>query len=138
MRALAHWTGLLSLAVMLSGCTPAVYIDLYNATGGETTLVKDRLKQAITIARNTSADFSLFYLPGERLVIRTSRSLWRYSFQDFHVLPSLWQHGALGTMRAYAKIDSRGRIYLLGPLRNGESPHEIAQPTGFPVTPQKN
>jgi hypothetical protein len=32
-------------------------------------------------------------------------------------LLSLWQHRAAGTMQAYAKIDSGGRIYLLGPTR---------------------
>ena len=46
-------------------------------------------------------------------------------------------HGTLGAMRAYAKIDGRGRIYLLAPPQEGESPRETAQPTGFPVDPRK-
>jgi len=41
------------------------------------------------------------------------------------------------TMRGYAKIDNRGNIYLLSPSQGEETPHEITQPTGFPVKPQK-
>ena len=40
-------------------------------------------------------------------------------------------------MRAYAKINSRGRIYVFASPHDHETPDEIAQPAGFPVKPQK-
>jgi hypothetical protein len=42
---------------MLDGCTPAVYMHLYNATGQEIILTKDKFKQVITISPNSSADY---------------------------------------------------------------------------------
>jgi hypothetical protein len=132
MRSLLFF-GLVSL---LSGCTPAVYIHLFNATAEQIVISKEKSTEVVTIAPNTSADFTTFYLPPERLVIRTPKHSWRYSFMDLRVPPSLYQHHGM-VMRAFATIDSRGQISLLAPPEDDGTPHKIPQPHGFPVRPEK-
>jgi hypothetical protein len=75
MRAGPRFIILLAFSLILDGCTPAVYMHLYNATGQEIVVTKDKSKQVITISPNSVADFPLFYQPGERLLIRASRTL---------------------------------------------------------------
>ena len=127
---------LLVVGSLLSGCIPAVYIHLFNATGEQIIISKEKSKEVVTIAPNASADFTTFYLPPERLVIRTPKHSWRYAFTDLRVPPSLYQQHAM-VMRAFATIDSRGQISLLAPPDDHGTPHKIPQPNGFPVRPQK-
>jgi hypothetical protein len=123
-------------ALMLSSCVPAEYIHLYNASGEEIIITKTKSKEVVTIAPNASADFTPFYLAGERLVIRTPKHSWQYSFAQFRMPPSFYEQHLM-VMRAFARIDSRGQLYLLIPPHDGGSPQETAQPPGFPVKPQK-
>jgi hypothetical protein len=127
---------LLVVSSLLSGCIPAVYIHLFNATGEQIIISKEKSKEVVTIAPNASADFTTFYLPSERLVIRTPKHSWRYAFTDLRVPPSLYQQHAM-VMRAFAAIDSRGEISLLAPPHDDGMPHKIPQPNGFPVRRQK-
>ena len=120
----------------LSSCTPADYVRLFNATGEEIVITKDKSKGAVTIAPNASADFSPAYLPGERILIRTSKHSSVYSPRGLFAPPSFVQQHAM-VMRAFARIDSRGQIYLLAPPQDHGTPQPTAQPAGFPVKPEK-
>jgi hypothetical protein len=75
---------------LLSSCTPAVYIDLFNATGDDIVITKDKSKAVVTIPRNASPGFTTFYLPGEHLTSRTPKHSWQYSFPQFRVPPSFY------------------------------------------------
>jgi len=126
---------LLVVGSLLAGCTPAVYMHLLNATGEQIIISKEKSTEVVTIAPNASADFTTFYLPPERLVVRTPKHSWRYAFSDLRVPPSLYQQHAM-VMRAFATIDSRGQIFLLAPPDDRGTPHKILQPNGFPIRPQ--
>ena len=76
------------------------------------------------------------FLPGERLLVRTATHVWAYSLRDLFVPQNLWEQH-LGVMRGFARIDTRGRIFVLAPPRNTEPPRNIPQPAGFPVWPRK-
>ncbi len=135
MRTISRLLFLVALCVTLSGCTPAVYIRLYNATGDAITLTRSKSKGIVSIPPSTAADLSTIFLSGERLVIRTPRYSWGYSLRDFNVPLSLYQQH-FGVMRGYARIDARGHIYMLAPPPDGERPRDIAQPAGFPLQPR--
>ena len=128
-------TGVLAL---LSGCTPGVYLNIYNATNDTVTIVKPQFRRTITIAilPHQAADVPLSYQPGSGIVIRDSRHTWTYSPESLFPPQSAYQQYTM-VMRAFAKIDAHGRIYLLAPPSEGGSPREIPQPSGFPVKPQK-
>lgn len=124
-------------ATFLSGCSPAIVLNLYNAAGDTINITRDRFpKDTTTIAAGTSGEFPIAYVPGERLHISTGKHSWTYSLHDIFP-PRSFLSETFMTMRGYAKIDNRGNIYLLSPSRGEERPHEITQPTGFPVKPQK-
>jgi hypothetical protein len=127
---------IVGIAFILSSCTPADYVRLFNATGEEIVITKDKSKGVVTIAPNASADFSPVYLPGERILIRTSKHSWVYSPRSLFAPPSFVQQHVM-VMRTFARIDSRGQIYLLAPPQDHGTPQEAAQPVGFPVKPQK-
>ena len=124
--------------MFLCGCTPAVYIELYNATGQAITVATDSFPKPIALAPNASGQLPFIFAQGqhlERLFVRTSTSSWYYRFLSFHVPPSFWQHGTLGTMRVYTKIDASRRVYLLAPPKGSGAPEQTQQPPGFPVKP---
>jgi hypothetical protein len=131
---------LLSIAtcLLLSGCTPAVYLNIYNATDATLTVVKPQFRHtlAIIIPPHEAADLPLTYQPGTRVVIRDSRHTWTYSPRSLFPPHSAYQEHTI-TMRAFSKIDSRGRVYLLAPPSDHGAPKEISQPAGFPVIPEK-
>ena len=127
---------LIVAGLLLSGCVPADYLNLFNATGEEITVVMDKSQRAITIAPGAAVDFSPIHLPGERIVIRTAKRSWHYSPDRLFAPPGFAQSHIM-VIRAFARIDSRGRIYLLSPPRNRGAPQETAQPSGFPVNPSK-
>src|SRR5262249_17538021 len=134
----ARFTWLLTLMFLVPGCTPALYVRLFNATGELITVSKTQSKDITTIAAGTAADISRFQLD-ERLVIRTSKHLWSYSMRDFYQPRwplALWQQHP-GVMRTYGRIDSVGRIHALAPPNDSEQPREIPQPHGFPLAPEK-
>jgi hypothetical protein len=137
MRRIARVVCSLALIFQLSGCTPALFVRLFNATGESITVSKSRSTDVITIPAGTAADVPPFQLD-ERLLIRCSKHVWSYSMRDFyqpHWPLSLWEQHT-GVMRTYARIDSRGRIYALALPAGSESPREIPQPPGFPMAPK--
>ncbi|MBA2242984.1 MAG: hypothetical protein H0W04_08875 [Chthoniobacterales bacterium] len=135
MRGVFRFAILLSLSGVLSKCTPALYMHLYNSTDEVITLSKTESKEVVTISPNTAADFSPMFLPGEQLLIQTPRHKWTYSLRNLFVPQSLYQQH-LGVMRSFGRIDSRGRIFILAPPHEAGPPQEITQPTGFPVQPR--
>jgi hypothetical protein len=127
---------LLAIMFLLSGCTPALYVRLFNATGKLITVSKSR-SNITTIAAGTAVDISPFQLD-ERLLIRCSNHFWSYPMRDFyqpHWPLALWEQH-VGVMRTYARIDSRGRIYVLAPPEGSGQAREIPQPRGFPMLPR--
>lgn len=130
-------TGIASL--LLGSCQPAVYLNVFNATEDTITIVKPQYRRTLTIAipPHQAADLPLGYEPGTEIVIRDSCHTWTYSPRSLFPPSSVFQHYSI-TMRAYSKIDSRGRIYLLAPPSDHSGPKETTQPQGFPVVPQKS
>jgi len=120
---------ILALCALLSGCTPAVYLNLYNATDDSLTVARAQFRPIITIPPRTAADISLAYQAGERVLIRSSRHVWVYRPRLLSPPYSMYQHHSM-VMRAFAKIDSRGEISMIVPAGS-------RQPEGFPVKPQK-
>jgi hypothetical protein len=138
MRSIVRLICLFVVLSLLSGCTPALYLRLFNATSDVITVTNTRTKNVTTIPPRTAVDISL-YDPSERLIIHSSNHVWSYLLRDFyqpHWALSFWEQHA-GVMRTYARIDARGRIYVWAPPADGQPAHEIPQPRGFPIQPQK-
>ena len=135
MRASLRLICLLAVGFSLSGFTPGLLIRLYNETGEDITVAKDKSKRVTTILTGKTGEFSPVYLPGERLLIRSSKHTWVYSPRTLFPPTELYQqHGMI--WRAFARIDRHGNIYMFAPPHDHGSPEEIAQPKGFPVKPQ--
>ena len=115
--------------MLLSGCSPAVYLNLYNATDDTLTVTKAQFRPVVTIPPRTAADVSLAYQAGERVVIRSSRHTWVYRPRLLSPPYSMYQHHGM-VMRAFATIDNRGEISMIVPPGTRE-------PAGFHVKPQK-
>jgi hypothetical protein len=128
---------LLVLGFVLAGCSPADYVNLLNATGDQITVIMDKSQRVVTIPTGVSADFSLVFRQGDHLIIRTSKRSWTYSPRSLFAPPSFLQSHTM-VMRAFARIDGHGHIYLLTPPRNNGAPREIEQPSGFPVKPYRS
>jgi hypothetical protein len=121
----------LLFVLLLSGCSPGLVLHLYNATEKTLTVTNPRFRRAVTIEPHTAADIGL---RGD-VLIRSSLHSWFYP--QISALPptSLFQqHGML--WRAFGRIDSRGRIYVLAPPQQQGTPREIPQPAGFPLQPR--
>jgi len=118
-------------ALLLSGCSPGLVLHLYNATEEVLTVTNPRFRRVVTIEPHTAADI------GMRGDVLISSSLHSWFYPQTSALPptSLFeQHGML--WRAFGRIDSRGRIYVLAPPPQQGTPHEIPQPAGFPLQPR--
>jgi hypothetical protein len=129
MRPLVRCLLLVSLILLLVGCIPAGYLNLYNATDDALTVIKPHLRRVITIEPHTAVDVPLVYVPGEQITIRGDRHSWAYSPRS--LFPPQWMYQQhIMVMRAFAKIDRRGEISMI-------TPAGTRQPPGFPVKPQK-
>jgi hypothetical protein len=117
--------------LLLAGCTPAVYINIYNATEDTLTITKPQFRRVLTITvpPHSAEDLPLNYQPGTQVVIRGSRHTWTYSPRSLFPPQSMYQQHTM-VMRAFARIDSRGEISMIVPAGT-------QQPRGFPVKPEK-
>ena len=114
--------------MLLAGCSPAVYLNLYNATDDALTIATSQFRP-ITIPPHAAADVPLAYQAGEHLVIRGSRHTWTYSPRLLFPPRSMYQQHMM-VMRAFARIDGRGQISMIVSPNTG-------QLQGFPVKPEK-
>ena len=121
---------LFALAVFLSGCSPGLVLHLYNASGETLTVMNPPFRRTVTIQPHTAADIGI---AGD-VLIRSSRHSWFYAQTSALPPTSFFQQHTM-LWRAFGRIDSRGRIYMLAPPQDG-APREIAQPPGFPVQPR--
>jgi hypothetical protein len=122
------------LAMLLSGCSPGLVLNLYNATGNTLTVTNPPFRRVIRIPPNTAADVGAI---GGGVLIRGSHYSWFYPRQKSAFPPtSLFQQHTM-LWRAFGKINSRGEIFLFAPPRDHGTPQQIAQPAGFPLKPQK-
>jgi hypothetical protein len=120
-----HATLLVLFALLLSGCTPGLVLNLYNATGQTLRITNPQFRRVLTIPPDTAADVAV---SGDVLVQSSGRS-WTYSPGSMAPPAELFEkHGML--WRAFGRIDSRGYVSIRVP--RGQS-----QPAGFPVRPQK-
>jgi hypothetical protein len=124
---------LLSLAMLLAGYSPGLVLHLYNETEDALTITNPPFHKVITIQPHTAADAGAI---GGNVLIRTSQNSWFYPQQKSAFPPTSFYQQHTMLWRAFGRIDSRGRIYLLSPPRDGKAPHEIVQPSGFPLRPQ--
>jgi hypothetical protein len=124
---------LLLLTALLSGCSPGLVLHLYNATEDTLTVTNSRFRRAVTIPPHTAADIGI----SRDVLIRTSRYTWFYpQTSALPPTPLFQQHTML--WRAFGRIDTRGRIFVLAPPpTDAAAPREIAQPAGFPLQPRK-
>lgn len=116
---------LLLFALLLSGCTPGLVLNLYNATGGTLRITNPPFRRVVIIPPNTAADVAV---SGDVLVQSSGRS-WTYSPGSMAPPAELFEkHGML--WRAFGTIDPRGNVSI-------RVPRSQSQPVGFPVKPQK-
>ena len=140
---------LLSMAAcgVLTGCMPLWQIELRNDTGEDIAVIGSAgPKDSIVVPRGSSKALDLAMGQddySERFSVKTSSTSW--SYPRFHKLlhslvrASLWQEQSFpfGVFRAFARIDTQGRIYLLSPPKGGSGPQLLTpQPAGFPLKPQ--
>ena len=69
----------IALAMLLGGCSPAVYLKSYNATDDTFTIARAQFRPIITVPPHSAADLPLGYQAGEHVVIHSSRHIWTYS-----------------------------------------------------------
>ncbi len=124
---------LLFLTTLLSGCVPGLVLNLYNATEETLTITNPQLRSSSSIQPHAAADIHIT----DDVLIHSPRGSWFYA-QSSTVPPTPFfqQHGM--RWRAFGRIDSRGRIFVLAPPSSeGAAPHEVEQPQGFPLQPHK-
>ena len=124
---------LVALVSLLSGCSPGLVLHLYNATSETLTVSYPPFRMTDTIQPHTAADVGI----GGDVLISTPAHSWFYPASGAFPPKSLFvQHTML--WRAFGRIDSRGRIYMLAPPSGAEAaPRAIPQPSGFPLEPRK-
>jgi hypothetical protein len=124
-RSMCRATLLLLFALFLSGCTPGLVFNLYNATGESLRITNPPFRRVVTIPPDTAADVAV---SGDVLV-RSGAHSWRYSPGSIAPPAELFEkHGIL--WRAFGKIDSRGYVSVRVPAGQ-------PQPVGFPAKPRK-
>ena len=116
---------------LLSGCSPGLALNLYNATGYVLTVTNPPFRHTITIPPNTAADVPI----GVDILVRSPNRAWHYS-QASLISPRQFFQQHTMVYRLFGKIDSRGSIYLFAPPRDGPL-QPTSQPRGFPVKPLK-
>jgi hypothetical protein len=131
-RSMARPVVYLLLLTLLSGCSPGLVLNLYNATGNILTVTNPPFRHAVTIPQNTSADVSI----GTDVLVHSSHHVWHYS-QRLLIPPQDFFQKHTMLYRLFGKIDRRGEIYLFAPPRDRATPQPTTQPRGFPVKPQK-
>jgi hypothetical protein len=121
-------------ALLLSSCSPASLIDLYNDSGD--TIVVTALDHSISVPPHSSTQFDFVLARGqhwESVTVTKRGKTWRYPQRLFSRIPwESWQRGPFESRRAFVSVDSHGRIYLRSP-----SGALISQPAGFPLSPEK-
>ena len=124
---------LVLVSALLSGCSPGLVLHLYNGTQDTLTVTNPQFRRAVTIQPHTAADVSI---SGDVLV-RTSRHTWFYPQASALPPTSVFQQHTM-LWRAFGRIDTRGRIFVLAPpATDAVAPREIAQPAGFPLQPRE-
>jgi uncharacterized protein YceK len=123
---------LFAASVLLSGCSPGLVLNLYNATDDILSVTTSPFRRVIPIPPNTAQDIGI---AGD-VLIRNSRHSWKYSSRSLDVPISLYQQHTM-LWRAFGKIDSAGQIYLFAPPRDHGTPRKIPQPRGFPLRPRQ-
>ena len=97
-------------SVLLSGCSPGLVLNLYNATDDILSVTTLPFRHVITIPPNTAQDIGI---AGD-VLIRSARHSWKYSSRSLDVPISLYQQHTM-LWRAFGKIDACGQIYLFAP-----------------------
>jgi hypothetical protein len=124
--------------MVLASCTPDYDISLLNDTGSDITVVLPGSRpEQVRIPRGTAAPVDILFAHAgqpEQVIVVSGSQRWHYSrYMDTFGVPgySLREHRSFGAVRIHARIDARGRVYLLSPT---DSP--VPQPKGFPIYPQ--
>ena len=120
--------------LLLSSCSPASLIDLYNDSGD--TIVITALDHSVSVPPHSSTQFDFVLARDqhwESVTVSRRGKTWRYPQKLFGRIPwESWQRGPFESRRAFVSVDSHGRIYLRSP-----SGAPISQPAGFPLSPGK-
>jgi hypothetical protein len=124
--------------MVLSSCVPLYDVSVLNDTGSDITVIMPVGRpEQIHIPRGAAVPVDLLVARAgqpEQFVVVCGSHRWRYSrYMDTFGVPGypLREHRSLGAVRIHARIDSRGRVYLLSPT---DSP--VPQPAGFPLHPK--
>ncbi len=129
--------GSVAALMALTSCVPLYDVSLLNDTGSDITVIMlGGIPEQVHIPRGSAAPVDILVARAgqpEQFVVVSGSHRWPYSrYMDTFGVPgySLREHRSFGAVRIHARIDSRGRVYLLSPT---DLP--VAQPTGFPITP---
>ncbi len=130
--------GSVAAVLALGSCVPLYDVSLLNDTGRAiTVIIPGARPEQIQIPRGAAAPIDILVaragLP-EQFVVVSGSHRWHYSrYMDTFGVPdySLREHRSFGAVRIHARIDSRGRVYLLSPTDS-----RVAQPAGFPLDPK--
>ena len=133
-----RFLGSMAVVILLGSCTPIYDVSVLNDTGTDITVIMPGGRpEQVHIPRGTAAPVDILIAhagqPEQFVVISGSRR-WHYSrYMDTFGVPgyALREHRSFGAVRIHARIDSRGRVYLLSPT---DSP--VPQPAGFPIQPK--
>jgi hypothetical protein len=124
--------------MVLASCTPEYDVSLLNDTGSDITVVLSGSRtQQVRIPRGTAVPVGILFSRAgqpEQFTIVGGSHRWRYSrYIDTFGVPgdALREQRSFGAVRIHARIDARGRVYLLSPT---DSP--VSQPKGFPIYPK--
>jgi hypothetical protein len=124
--------------VSLTSCTATFDVQLRNDTG-QTLVVATPLGKPpdVGIASGAAAPADILVAPDdimERFSVMTPHDSWTYFgyLGAFLAVPrSLTEQRDFGARRIHARIDRKGRIYLLS-----QSDRPVPQTRGFPIIPQ--
>ena len=123
---------------LLSSCAPTFDVQLRNDTGHPLVVATPLGKPPeVGIAYGAAAPVDILVAPDgimERFSVMVPHDSWTYFdyLRAFLAVPSsLREQRDFGATRIHARIDPRGRIYLLS-----KSNQPFAQTPGFPIIPQ--
>jgi hypothetical protein len=132
-----RFVGSVAAILVLGSCIPQYDVSLFNDTGSDIiAIMPGGRPEQFRIPLGASAPVGILFAHAgqpEQFIVVGGSHRWHYSrYMDTFGIPryALREHRSFGAVRIHARVDSRGRVYLLSPT---DSP--VAQPTGFPIHP---
>lgn len=113
------------MVVILSGCSPAICLELRNE-GDETVYVCDFRKKIVAVQ---SRETVFVDLPGKKLLLKTNK---QQSF-DLSRVPAEHVHTTRRGLVVYAVLSNDGLLFLATKMSDGKLKRVEPQPESFPL-----